>query len=174
MFRKTVQILLCIAAATVSAAPVAFQLPDELISRAPKNLQAELNKSSVNTPAYTATAMKILENRIQKRMKLMEFTLNKSEVVKAMALPETFSPSSVILKLSPAERKKLFASGKDKIQLLVRYTKSFRLRQETIRLFRQCNPVMPENRFHSLFFSYLELQHIYLEQELIKFQTGVR
>ena len=165
---KTFYLLIFLLAASgVFAAPAPFELPNALIVRAPKNLRSDLQKSKVNTPAYTLTAMKILEDRIQKRMRLLEFSLNNLEAIRGMASAETYSVSDMKLQPTTAERKKIF-SDKDLTALFARYNKSFKVRQETIRLFRECKPFINENRFQSTFFSLLEFQHIYLEQELLK------
>ena len=166
--------LMVTAFSVVFATPAPFELPEELIRKAPQNLGAELKKHKVNTAGYTDTAVKILEDRIQKRMILLDFELSKSDAIKGMASSEKYLPSDTIIQLTSAEKRKLFSGGKKNTQLLLRYIKSFKVRQETIKLFRQCTPAMPENRFHSAFFSLLEFQHIYLEQELIKLRKASR
>ena len=161
-------ILTTIALVTVVATPAPFELPKELIDKAPENLRQELKKHKINTEDYTNIAIRILEIRIQKIMNLRDFELVNSDAVKGMACAEKHSPSNTLIQLTSNEKKKLLAGGKENIQTQLRYVKSFKVRQETIRLFRQCKPGMPENRFHSAFFSLLEFQHIYLEQELIR------
>lgn len=166
--------LLAAAFSAVLAAPAPFELPKELIRKAPQNLGTELKKHKVNTVGYTNTAIKILEDRIQKKMKLLDFELKNSDAVKGMSSAESCFPSDTMIQLTSAEKRKLFSGGKNNTQLLLRYIKSFKVRQEIIKLFRQCTPAMPENRFHSAFFSLLEFQHIYLEQELIKLRKSGR
>lgn len=161
-------ILVTAALGSIVAAPVSFELPRELIVKAPQNLSKELKKHKINTAGYNNTAIKILEDRIQKRMKLLDFGLVNSDAVKGMAFAEKYSPSNTMIQLTSNEKRKFFSGGKENTQILLRYVKSFKIRQETIRLFRQCKPAMPENRFHSAFFALLEFQHIYLEQELIR------
>ena len=175
MMKKFFTILLLAASVAAFAAPAPFELPGELVLKAPAQLRNELKKHKVNTAAYTGIAMKILEDRIQKRMKLMEFELDQTAAAAGMASADSYRPSDVMIQLTPAEKRKLFAVGGEKnTKLMLRYIKSFKLRQETVRLFRTCRPAMPNNRFHSALFSLLEFQHIYLEQELNKFRKSVR
>lgn len=167
MLVKCLFLISLLAGLSCFAAPAPFELPNELVIKAPQKLRAELKSSKVNTPRYTLAAMKVLEDRIQKRMQLLDFTLNHADAVKGMASSETYRVLDLRIQLTGAERKKIY-SEKEIISLYGRYLRSLKVRQEIFKLFRQCTPAMPENRFHSSFFSLLEFQHIYLEQKLLK------
>ena len=68
MLVKCLFLISLLAGLSCFAAPAPFELPNELVIKAPQKLRAELKSSKVNTPRYTLAAMKVLEDRIQKRM----------------------------------------------------------------------------------------------------------
>lgn len=158
---------------SLAAAPAPFKISDQLARKAPVALRKQLQKSTVGSQAYTDTAMKILEDRIRKTMQLRNFSLNYQEAVKGMSL-KNHRVSEFQLRFTGKDREKLFRQGEKMRTLLSRYNESFLLRKEIIKLFKECTPVLPENRFHSIFFSLLEFQHIYREYQLLEFQKNNR
>lgn len=156
------------------AAPDPFILSPQLANRTTAALKEELKKSNPPSIEYTRTAMKILEERIRLRMKLLKFDLIHNEALEGMKSPEDYKVQDLQISLTPAERRKVFSRHRDKISLLIRYNKSCRIRNEVIELFRQCRPPSAENRFHSEFFSLLEFQHIYLEMQIQNLRKTLR
>ena len=84
MMKNCLAIFLLMVSGVVFADPAPFELPKELVIKAPVKLSNELKKHKVNTPEYTKIAMKILEDRIQKRMKLLEFVLDQNAAAEGM------------------------------------------------------------------------------------------
>jgi hypothetical protein len=118
--------------------------------------------------------MKILEERIKLKMKIQKFDLLKNDALQGMDSAENFKVSDFQIVITPGEKSKIFSRYREHIPLLTRYNRSFRIREEIIQLFRQCTPVLPENRFHSEFFSLLEFQHIHLEMQIRKMRKSLR
>ena len=172
------KIFICIAVTfalgTLFSAPAPFILSQELVDRAPKHLRVELAKTQKGSAAYTVIAMKILEERIRQKMKFQKFDLNRNEALQGMDSAENYKVSESRIVISAGESNKIFSRHREKFPLLTRYNQSFKFREEIIQLFRQCTPALPENRFHSEFFTLLEFQHIYLENQILKMRKSLR